>query len=195
MRELEHCLPLPDPPLTDGRVRLRPWRGADLPALVAGAADPLVQRYRYSLPDGEPAARAWLAAVDADRSSATRLELAITAAANGRGPALGSVSLWGFHRRNASAMVSYWLAEPGRGRGLGGAAVTLLSTWAFAQLGLARLGAHVEVDNLASRRLLERCGFRAGGNAAPILRPARRDPGRLRGLRATRHRAVTVRVA
>jgi RimJ/RimL family protein N-acetyltransferase len=112
-------LALPDPPLTDGRVLLRSWQPADLPALLAGASDPLVHRYRHSLPDGEPAARAWLAAVDDDRRTGTRLELAITAAGDHR-EALGSVSLWGFHSRNATAMVSYWLAEPGRGRGLAG---------------------------------------------------------------------------
>lgn len=172
MPEPSRRLTLLQPPLADGRMRLRPWQLTDLPALLAGARDSLVHRYRYSLPDGEPAARAWLAAVDDDRGRGTRLELAITASGDDR-RALGSVSLWGFHRRNASAMVSYWLSEPGRGRGLAGAAVTLLSAWGFAQLGLARLGAYVELDNLASRRLLERCEFRREG----ILRQyaARRD--------------------
>jgi ribosomal-protein-alanine N-acetyltransferase len=175
MPELPRRLPLPDPPLADGWIRLRPWQLTDLPALLAGARDPLVHRYRYSLPDGEPAARAWLAAVDDDRGTGTRLELAITASDNDR-RALGSVSLWGFHRRNASAMVSYWLTEPGRGRGLAGAAVTLLSAWGFAQLGLARLGAYVELDNLASRRLLERCDFRQEGTLRHYA--ARRDGSR-----------------
>jgi RimJ/RimL family protein N-acetyltransferase len=165
-------LPLPDPPLSDGRVRLRPWQADDLPALLAGARDPLVHRYRYSLLDGEPSARAWLAAAEDDRRTGTRLELAITAGGDDRN-ALGSVSLWGFHRRNASAMVSYWVSKPGRGRGLAGAAVTLLSAWAFAQLELARLGAYVELDNLASRRLLERCGFRQEGTLRQHA--ARRD--------------------
>jgi RimJ/RimL family protein N-acetyltransferase len=172
MPDLSRRLPLPDPPLTDGRVLLRPWQLTDLPALLAGARDPLVHRYRYSLPDSEPAARAWLAAVDDDRRTGTRLELAITASGDSRN-ALGSVSLWGFHRRNGAATVSYWVSEPGRGRGLAGAAVMLVSAWAFAQLGLARLGAYVELDNLASRRLLERCGFRQEGTLRQYA--ARRD--------------------
>jgi RimJ/RimL family protein N-acetyltransferase len=46
-------------------------------------------------------------------------------------------------------MINYWVAEPGRGRGLAGAAVTLGSDSAFGQLGLARLGAQAELDNLA----------------------------------------------
>jgi len=169
-------LPFPDPPLADAHVLLRPWQPADLVALLAGAADPLVHHYRHSLLDGEPAAQAWLAALDDDRRTGTRLELAITAAGDDRRCALGSVSLWGFHGRNASAMVSYWIAAPGRGRGLGGAAVTLLATWAFRQLGLVRLGASVELDNLASRRLLERCGFRHEGTLRQYA--ARRDGSR-----------------
>ena len=176
MRAPSRRLARPDPPLPDGRVLLRPWQPDDGPALLAGARDPLVHRYRYSLPGGEPAARAWLAAVDNDRSTGTRLELAITAVGD-QGDPLGSVSLWGLHRRNASALVSYWLAEPGRGRGLAGGAVTLLSAWAFAQLGLARLGAQVELDNLASRRLLERCGFRHEGTLRQSA--ARRDGTRV----------------
>ena len=171
MPELPRPLPFPGPPLTDGRVLLRAWQPDDRPALLAGARDPLVHRYRYSLPDGERAAQAWLAALDDDRRTGTRLELAVTAAGDDPHGALGSVSLWGFHRRNASAMVSYWIAAPGRG--LGGAAVALLSRWAFRQLGLVRLGAHVELDNLASRRLLERCGFRQEGTLRQYA--ARRD--------------------
>jgi [ribosomal protein S5]-alanine N-acetyltransferase len=50
------------------------------------------------------------------------------------------------------------------------------SGWAFAQLGLARLGAQVELDNLASRRLLERCGFRHEGTLREYA--ARRDGSR-----------------
>jgi hypothetical protein len=29
-------IPLPDPPLTDGEVRLRPWERGDVPAIAAG---------------------------------------------------------------------------------------------------------------------------------------------------------------
>jgi RimJ/RimL family protein N-acetyltransferase len=154
-------LPLPDPPLTDDTLALRPWSPEDLPALMAAAADPVVHRYRYSLPGDVGEARAWLAAVESDRLSGERLELAITAAdAPG---AVGSISLWGFHPRNHAAMVGYWLAPDGRGRGLATGALRLLAGWAFDVLGQQRLALQVEVQNVASRRVAERCGFRCEG--------------------------------
>lgn len=153
-------LPLPDPPLADGRVALRPWGPDDLVDLLAAAADPLVHRYRYSLPDGAGQAVTWLDAVGRDRLDGVRLELAVTVA--GDPTVVGSVALWGFHRRNHTAMVSYWLGPAARGRGLGTSALHLVSGWAFG-LGLRRLSLNVEVDNLASQRLAERCGFRREG--------------------------------
>lgn len=151
------ALPLPDPPLTDGVVSLRAWAPEDHAGLLAASDDQLVRRYRYSLPDDPGQARAWLAAVWRDRLSGERLELAMIA---GDDPApVGSIALWGFHCRNHSAMTSYWLGHAGRGRGLATGALRLLAAWAFEELGQQRLSLHVEVDNIASQRLAERCGF------------------------------------
>jgi RimJ/RimL family protein N-acetyltransferase len=155
------ALSVPDPPLADDTCALRPWTRDDLPHLLAAAADPLVHRYRYSLPGDDAAADAWLAAVERDRLSGERLELAVTRPDTPE--AVGSVSLWGFHRRNGAAMVSYWLAPGGRGRGLATAAVRLLAGWAFDTLGQQRLALQVEIENVASQRLAERCGFRCEG--------------------------------
>jgi RimJ/RimL family protein N-acetyltransferase len=104
-------LPLPDPPLTAGELTLRPWGPDDVADLLAAAADPVVHRYRYSLPGDADGARAWLAAAERDRLGGERLELAVTPAGAPR--ALGSISLWGFHRRNHAAVVSYWLRAGG----------------------------------------------------------------------------------
>jgi RimJ/RimL family protein N-acetyltransferase len=155
------ALPFPDPALADGACGLRPWNRDDLPALLVAAADPLVHRYRYSLPGDGAAAHAWLAAVQRDRLSGERLELAVT---TGDAPrAVGSTSIWGFHRRNGAAMVSYWLAPDWRGHGLATAAVRLLAGWAFDELDQQRLAMQVELDNVASQRVAERCGFRCEG--------------------------------
>jgi RimJ/RimL family protein N-acetyltransferase len=154
-------LPLPDPPLTDGALALRPWSPEDLPDLLAAAADRVVHRYRYSLPRDTGEAEVWLASVEGDRLSGERIELAVTTADAPR--AVGSISLWGFHRRNHAAMVSYWLAPCGRGRGLATGALRLLAGWAFGELGQQRLALQVEVENVASRHVAERCGFRCEG--------------------------------
>jgi RimJ/RimL family protein N-acetyltransferase len=177
-------LPLPDPPLAGDAVALRPWSADDLPALLVAAADPVVRRYRYSLPGDPVAARAWLAAVELERIEGTRLELAVTTA---NAPSVvGSISLWGFHTRNHAAMVSYWLSPAGRGRGLATGAVRLLAGWAFDVIGQQRLTLHVEIENLASQRVAQRCGFRREGRLRSYqqLRDGRRADVLVYGLLA-----------
>lgn len=146
-------LPVPDPPLTQARLCLRPWHPADLAEAVAAGNDPLISRYRYSLPNNERAAHEWIAACETDRVAGARLELAIA----NPGTCVGSVSLTDFEHGNA--MVRYWLLPQVRGQGLATAALRLLSSWAFTHLELGRLAAYVEAENRASCAVLERCGF------------------------------------
>lgn len=147
------AVPVPDPPLAQAQLRLRPWRATDVTAAAAAGNDPLISRYRYSLPKTERAADEWIAACETDRIAATRLELAIA----NRVTPVGSVSLTDFEHGNA--MVRYWLLPQARGRGLATTAQRLLSSWAFAHLEVGRLAAYVEPDNRASCAVLERCGF------------------------------------
>ena len=55
--------------------------------------------------------------------------------------------------------VGYGLAGPSRGRGLGGRAVAAMLDELRKQPAVRVVEAHVVVDNLPSRRLLERLGF------------------------------------
>lgn len=144
-------LPLPLPATTMPLVR--PWRDQDVAVLLAAGRDPLISCYRYSLPGTPDAARHWVALTETDRIRGTRLELAVQE----NGLPVGSVSLTDFEHDNA--MVRYWLLPEGRGRGLATTAVSLLATWGFATLGIGRLAAFVEVENTASRAVLERARF------------------------------------
>lgn len=146
-------LALPEPPLFDGNLMLRPWESSDAEVVLAAGRDPVVARFRYSLPRSDAGAREWLAAAASNRVAGERLELAITEG----GVVLGSVSLTDFEHGNA--MVRYWLLPEGRGRGLATRAVKLLAGWAFSELRIGRIAAFIEVDNVASQRVLERCGF------------------------------------
>ena len=150
------ALPLPDPPLGDQVVSLRSWAASDLPDLVAGV-DATVHRFRYSVPHSEAEARSWLDLAESDRRRGRRLELAVLDRA-AQSP-VGSVSIWDIDPLHRSAMISYWMGPAGRGRGLTTHAVGLLADWAFGELGLERLTAEVELENHASQRLAERCGF------------------------------------
>lgn len=147
--------PLPYPALADEIVTLRPWTAADIQALVVAGNDPVVTRFRYSLPRDAQQARAWLADNETGREQGIGIELAIAAPA----APVGSISLWEINHRHRTANMSYWLGLDGRGRGLASAAVRLVAGWAFGELGLARLGVLIEPDNDPSHRLVERCGF------------------------------------
>jgi RimJ/RimL family protein N-acetyltransferase len=151
----ESSIPAPDPDLTDGRVALRRWALSDLPALRTAGADPMIQRFRYSVPTTEPDALQWLDELEPDRQAGHRLELAIAAVLNDH--AIGSISLTDLEHHNA--MIRYWLLPDARGHGIASAAVRLLAGWAIDALQIARLALHVEPDNGSSVRLAERCGF------------------------------------
>ena len=55
--------------------------------------------------------------------------------------------------------IGYGLAAPSRGRGLGTRAVRALTEWLLARPEVVRVVAHVDRDNVASRRLVEGLGF------------------------------------
>ncbi len=181
-------LPIPERPLRCDRVALRPWTDGDLADLLAGAADPLVHRYRHSLPAGADAARIWLAQAEDRRARGVAVELAVCEPRGDR--AVGSVSLWGIHRRNRDAMLSWWLGPRGRGRGMATASVRLLAAWAFATLEMARLASQIEDANVASRRVAERCGCHLRGPVARLPGAARRHPCGLPDLRSAPGRAA-----
>jgi [ribosomal protein S5]-alanine N-acetyltransferase len=59
--------------------------------------------------------------------------------------------------------IGYWLAKPFWGQGIMTAVVQRLCQHAFEQLGLVKIMAHVFPPNLASARVLEKCGFQQEG--------------------------------
>lgn len=82
--------------------------------------------------------------------------------------------------------ISYGLAAPARGRGIGTEAVAVLAAWAEVQSGVTGLTADVLVGNLPSRRLLERLGFTQIAHHPPYVHYRRERPGQARRI-AGRH--------
>jgi len=87
-----------------------------------------------------------------------RADLVILDAATGR-PA-GEIGLYYQEPRTGQAMIGYSMLPGWRGRGFPTRATQLLSLWAFAETGIARLIAGALPTNLASQRVLEKAGFR-----------------------------------
>jgi RimJ/RimL family protein N-acetyltransferase len=155
-------LRLPDPPLADGQVMLRPWRIADLGLVELASRDPAITvGTSVPSPYSEAAGNAWLERQHAQREHRSGISLAIADARTGR--ALGYVGVSGLVWRHLRGSLGYWVAGAQRRRGVASAAVGLLVPWAFSALGLVRVEAVVAVDNHASRRVLERNGFQPEG--------------------------------
>jgi ribosomal-protein-alanine N-acetyltransferase len=155
-------LRLPDPPLADGRVVLRPWRIADLALIELASRDPAIT-VGTSIPDpySEAAGDAWLARQHAQREQRTGISMAI--ADEHTGQPLGYVGVSGLVWRHLRGSLGYWVAGARRRHGLASAAVGLLVPWVFSTLGLVRVEAVVDVDNHASQRVLQRNGFQSEG--------------------------------
>ena len=62
-----------------------------------------------------------------------------------------------------SGSLGYWIDRSVAGRGMGSLAVALACDHAFGEAGLHRVQADIRPENLASRRLVERLGFRQEG--------------------------------
>ena len=65
--------------------------------------------------------------------------------------------------REHVAEIGYWLTAPMRGKGIGSAATKLLTQFGFESIGFERIEAVVNIENLASRKLLERSGYTLEG--------------------------------
>ena len=170
---------LPDLPggaLTDGRTGLRPLTADDaaflhrlhsLPDVVAGTVPPVCPRREETAARCALAPARWLAGERAD--------LVVVDAASGA--PVGEVALQYQEPLTGQAMIGYCVLPEWRGRGHMTRAVRLLAGWAFGLAGIARIVAGTDPDNAASRRVLERAGFREEG----YQRSRRPGPGGQRG--------------
>lgn len=82
----------------------------------------------------------------------------------------GGITLSNIRRRAAQFVnLGYWMGQPYAGKGLMTEAVGLVVPFCFESLGLHRIHAAFLPDNIASRRVLEKNGFREEGFAEHYL--------------------------
>jgi len=156
-------LPLPDPPLTDGVVELRPWAAADVSAIAACCQDPEIPRWtRVPSPYGEDDARQFVAESERSRLAGEELSLAVTDARGGE--LVGAIAAR-LGSAEGQVDVGYWVAAPARGRGIAVRALRLVSEWAFRALGAERVQVVAHPLNEASQRVALRAGFTPEGLA------------------------------
>jgi [ribosomal protein S5]-alanine N-acetyltransferase len=154
-------------------LRLRLPEPGDAPALFALAADPEVTRY-FSWSYAEVAdAERWIAGRPAARAAGEWLELVVEHREHG---IAGVTGLTEPSRRDRRAVTGTWLGRRFWGTGVNAEAKALLARLAFEGCGLERLGSYASVENVRSRRALERLGFVCEGT----LRRYHRHGGRSR---------------
>lgn len=140
-------------------VTLRPWRTDDAADLAAAIGNPRVQA---NLRDGLPLPYTEADALDYIAYAAHPEHYAFAIDADGR--AVGSIAVTrggNIHRRTGE--LGYYLAEPYWHRGIATEAVRQMTAWVFSHTDLLRVYAEPFSGNCASRRVLEKAGYRHEG--------------------------------
>ena len=140
---------------------LRPYKKSDAPSIAAHINNKTIARnllsvpYPYTLAD----AYVWLRKVRnaARRKNPTWINFAIEI----DGKAVGGIGI--FKIVGHKAEIGYWLARRYWGRGIMTLVVGEIAKFAFNELRLRRLYAHVFIFNKASMRVLEKAGFKLEG--------------------------------
>jgi RimJ/RimL family protein N-acetyltransferase len=145
-------------PPADDLVALVPLDRTHLDALEDLGGDPLVQRFtRIPDPWGRAEAEWWLGLYERGWVDGSRAGFAVVEAATGA--FVGMIGFVTLRLEAAEAEVGYIVAPEARGRGIAVRALTLVTEWGFTQLGLARIELRAELENPASLRVAERCGY------------------------------------
>jgi RimJ/RimL family protein N-acetyltransferase len=152
------------PTLQYGLVTLRPSAEKDIDSIFNACQDPLIPEFTTV-----PATYTIDHAIDFVRSDpfsfAERRELRfVIDYGNGADTNFaGVISLHTINIKNHTAEIGYWMDKSLRGKGIGTIAAKMITDYGFRSLGFRRIDGLVDVDNLASQKLLTSAGFQKEG--------------------------------
>ncbi|QNG55569.1 GNAT family N-acetyltransferase [Pseudonocardia petroleophila] len=133
----------------------------DGPAVVASCLDPEIRRWRHRPPADPAEADAYIRRRALDWARDERYTWAVCEPTTGE--MLGEVSLDHVDLPMAQAEAACWALPAARGTGMTTTALSAVLRFAFAGLGLHRVGYLWAAGNAASGRVAEKCGFRTEG--------------------------------
>lgn len=136
----------------------------DKAAFLEHLADPAIHQYtlRLPYPYREKDADAWIAHVG--QIAAEQGQPIHWAIRQQDGKLIGVIGMDSLEvGKSHRAEIGYWLARPHWGRGIMTAVVEAACRFAMLQFGLEKITAHVIEGNVASMRVLEKCGFQLEG--------------------------------
>jgi RimJ/RimL family protein N-acetyltransferase len=155
-------------------IHLEPFGEAHLAGLEAMLEDPELLRFtRVPEPVPPGFARTWLDRYEEGRRDGSRDAFAIVDESEGF---LGLALAPELDDDSRTAELGYVVAPAARGRGVATEALRQLTEWAFSAREMQRLELLISVDNLASKRVAERCGYvREGVLRSLHLKQGRRE--------------------
>ena len=143
------------------RLNMRPFRAADLPFIFTGLSNPLVAKY-YGIPlrsmNETRKQLRWYQNLQRDDSG---LWLALFE--KNSAEVVGATGFNNRQHRHRKAEIGFWILPKFWQQGFTGEAMARMLDFAFAHWKLHRIEACIEPENTASRKLLEKFGFRREG--------------------------------
>ena len=164
------------PTLTRGLVTLRKPELKDTQAVFDGCQDPLIPRFtaisaNYSMAH----ALDYVQRVDASLRTQRELPLVIEYGNGDDRKFAGTISFHSISVKNSVGEIGYWMSESMRGKSIATTAVRMLTDYGFATIGFKRVEAMVDVENIASTKLLASAGYQREGL---LRKKISRDDGR-----------------
>ena len=146
------------------RLRLRHFMDADLAPFMAYRNDPEVARYQGWEVISESEARAFLQEQKEIQPGVQGQWFQIAVELKETGMLIGDCALKIEEHDERQAEIGYTLSRPYQGRRIASEAVSCVLEYAFVTLGLHRVIAITDCENVASVALLERLGLRREGH-------------------------------
>jgi RimJ/RimL family protein N-acetyltransferase len=163
------------PELRDGKLVVRPWRPDDADPVAQICSDPDAAKWLpipspYTHEDGVE----WVGDAERKWREEKWANLAVCDASSGE--LVGSIGVR-VDITHESGDIGYLVKREARRTGVASGAVRLLVAWCFDELDLGRLQIRADATNVASRRVIERCGFQYEGllRAYDLIRGERPD--------------------
>jgi len=154
--------PKPFVELETARFRLRRIVPADIGVVFRGLSDPVVIAHYGVAYESLEATQRQMDWFEEIHAAGTGVWWGICEPGPGA-PLIGACGLNDIKAEHARGELGYWLLPGHWGRGVATECVGAMLEHAFGAMRLHRVGADVDVDNQASRRLLDRLGFRLEG--------------------------------
>jgi RimJ/RimL family protein N-acetyltransferase len=164
------------PTLTRGLINLRKPELKDTQAVYDGCQDPLIPRFtaisaNYSMAH----ALDYVQRVDASLRTQRELPLVIEYGNGDDRKFAGTISFHSISVKNSVGEIGYWMSESMRGKSIATTAVRMLTDYGFATIGFKRVEAMVDIENIASTKLLTSAGYQREGL---LRKKISRDDGR-----------------